>query len=301
MQLPNYFNRPEYVFRPWQIYHRLLRSGNKETNRIEDIQLPWNVTIKICPSSNEVVGRSLWLMGIYDLVVTEILWRLIVSDETVIDVGASLGYMTTIMAKKVGQIGKVLCFEPNPDVYKELTENVSNWQKNLAWNQINTQQIALSNKSGVGLLSVPSTNREEAALVSSSNLQSLEDISESYTVTLARLDEILKTSVNIGLMKIDVEGHELEVLQGATELISNQQIRDIVYEDHSGYPTPVSQFLEQHGYTIFRIWKGFWKPLLEHPSKKLVHQWEPPSYLATKEPTRAIELLKKRGWSSLQG
>lgn len=301
MQLPNYLNRPEYVFRPLQLYRRLLRSGNKETNQIEYIQLPWNVTIKICPSSNEVVGRSLWLMGIYDLVVTEVLWRLIESDETAIDVGASLGYMTTIMAKKVGQSGKVWCFEPNPEVYKELTENVINWQKNLGWNRINTEQIALSNKSGVGLLSVPSKNREEAALVSSQNLQSLEDISESYTVTLARLDEILKNSGYIGLMKIDVEGHELAVLQGATELINKQQIRDIIYEDHSGYPTPVSKFLEQHGYTIFRIWKGFWKPLLEPPTKKLFHEWEPPSYLATDEPTRAIELLKKRGWSSLKG
>jgi FkbM family methyltransferase len=301
MQLPNYLNRPEYVFRPFQIYRRLLRYRNKETNKIENILLPWGVTIKICPSCNEVVGRSLWLMGIYDLVVTEILWRLIESHETVIDVGASLGYMTTIMAKKVGQTGKVWCFEPNPEVYQELTENVSNWQKNLGWNQINTQQKALSNKSGVGLLSVPSKNREEATLVSSQSLQSQQYIAESYTVTLARLDAILKHSGQIGLMKIDVEGHELEVLQGATELITKQQIRDIIYEDHSGYPTPVSKFLEQHGYTIFRIWKGFWKPLLEPPTKKLVHQWEPPSYLATKEPTRAIELLKKRGWSSLQG
>lgn len=301
MQLPNYLNRPEYIFRPLQLYRRLLRSSNKETNKIENILLPWGVTIKVRPSSNEVVGRSLWLMGIYDLIVTEVLWRLIESGETAIDVGANLGYMTTIMAKKVGKTGKIWCFEPNPEAYKELSENVRNWHKTLDWNQINTQQIALSNQSGVGVLSVPTNNREEAALVSSQELQGQENLAKSYTVTLARLDEILKNSGQISLMKIDVEGHELEVLQGATELISKQQIRNIIYEDHSGYPTPVSKFLEQHGYTIFRIWKGFWKPLLEPPTKKLVHQWEPPSYLATKEPSRATELLKKRGWSSLQG
>lgn len=301
MQLPNYLNRPEYIFRPLQIYRRFLRSSNKETNKIENILLPWGVTIKVCPSLNEVVGRSLWLMGIYDLIVTEVLWRLIESGETAIDVGANLGYMTTIMAKKVGKTGKIWCFEPNPEAYKELSENVANWHETLGWNQINTQQIALSNQSGVGVLSVPTNNREEAALVYFQDLQGQENLAESYTVTLARLDEILKNSGQISLMKIDVEGHELEVLQGAAELISKQQIRNIIYEDHSGYPTPVSKFLEQHGYTIFRIWKGFWKPLLEPPTKKLVHQWEPPSYLATKEPSRAIELLKKRGWCSLQG
>lgn len=301
MQIPNYLNRPEYIFRPIQIQRRLLRSSNKETNKVEHILLPWGVTIKICPSSNEVVGRSLWLMGIYDLVVTEVLWRLIESGETAIDVGASLGYMTTIMAKKVGNTGKVWCFEPNPEVYKELSENVANWHETLDWHQINTQQIALSNQSGIGVLSVPTNNREEAALVSAPDIQNQENISENYTVTLARLDEIFKNSSQINLIKIDVEGHELAVLQGASELVSKQLIRDIIYEDHNGYPTPVSQFLEQHGYTIFRIWKGFWQPLLEPPTKKLVHQWEPPSYLASQEPARAIELLKKRGWSSLQG
>ncbi|HEY9600524.1 MAG TPA: hypothetical protein V6C85_02875, partial [Allocoleopsis sp.] len=73
-----------------------------------------------------------------------------------------------------------------------------------------------------------------------------------------------------------------------------------IFEDHRGYPSPVSQFLEDHGYTIFRLWKGFWKPRLEIPSKTLVHSWEPPSYLATKDPSRAQERLGKRGWYSLQ-
>lgn len=300
MQLPNYLNRPEYIFRPLQIYRRLWRSQNKETNKFETILLPWGVAIKIFPSATEVVGRSIWLMGIYDLIVTEVLWRLIEKDETTIDVGASLGYMTTIMAKRVGKTGEVWCFEPNPQVYQELSKNVANWQETLGWNQIITQQIALSNQSGLGLLSVPTRNREEAALVSPQNTHNTQNLSQNYPVTLSRLDEVLKNKDNIGLMKIDVEGHELEVLQGANQLINKQQIRDIIFEEHRGYPSPVSQFLEENGYTVFRIWKGFWKPLLVSPSKKLVHQWEPPSYLATKEPLRAVELLKKRGWSSLQ-
>lgn len=65
------------------------------------------------------------------------------------------------------------------------------------------------------------------------------------------------------------------------------------------YPSPVTQFLEKHGYTVFRIWKGFWKPLLEHPENNPLHPWEPPSYLGTKDTLRAIERLKKPGWFSL--
>jgi FkbM family methyltransferase len=242
-------------------------------------------------------------MGIYDLIVTEVLWRLIDRGETAVDVGVNIGYMTTIMAKRVGETGKVWCFEPNPEVYEELSENIRTWQETLGWNQIYAKKIALSNQTGVGVLSVPKRNREEASLIPHTDVRDIqgnESNSKIYTVSLARLDEILKNSELIGVLKIDVEGHELEVLQGATELITKQQIRDIIFEDHSGYPSPVSQFLEEHGYTVFRIWKGFWRPVLEPPTKKRVHQWEPPSYLATKDISRTIERLKKRGWSSLQ-
>lgn len=303
MHLTNYLNRPEYIFRPGQIYRRILRSPHQDTNKFENVLLPWGVTIKICPSPSEVVGRSLWAMGIYDLIVTEVLWRLIDRGETAVDVGVNIGYMTTIMAKRVGETGKVWCFEPNPEVYEELSENIRTWQETLGWNQIYAKKIALSNQTGVGVLSVPKRNREEASLIPHTDVRAIqgnESNSKTYTVSLARLDEILKNSELIGVLKIDVEGHELEVLQGATELITKQQIRDIIFEDHSGYPSPVSQFLEEHGYTVFRIWKGFWRPVLEPPTKKRVHQWEPPSYLATKDISRTIERLKKRGWSSLQ-
>jgi FkbM family methyltransferase len=303
MPLANYLNRPEYFFRPLQIWRRILRSQNPDDNRFKNVLLPWGVNIKISPASGEVVGRSLWAMGIYDLVVTEVLWRLIDPGEIAIDVGVNIGYMTTIMAKRVGKTGQVWCFEPNPEVYEELSENLKNWEETLGWSHIYAQKVALSNHSGVGVLSVPMRNREEASLVSPEQVMTEQTNDKSFkthTVFLEKLDDILKVQQPIGIMKIDVEGHELAVLQGSTDVITNQQIRDIIFEDHSGYPSPVSQFLEDQGYTIFRLWKGFWKPRLEVPSKTLVHSWEPPSYLATKDPSRAKERLEKRGWYSLQ-
>ncbi|HEY9604716.1 MAG TPA: FkbM family methyltransferase, partial [Allocoleopsis sp.] len=302
MPLTNYLNRPEYFFQPLQIWRRIWRSQNPDERPFKDILLPWGVNIKICPTSGEVVGRSLRAMGIYDLVVTEVLWRLIDPGEIAIDVGVNIGYMTTIMAKRVGKTGQVWCFEPNPEVYEELSENLKNWQATLGWSHIYAQKVALSNRSGAGVLSIPMRNREEASLVSPEQVmteQANDTSVKTHTVLLEKLDDILNVRKPIGMMKIDVEGHELEVLQGSTDIMTNQQIRDIIFEDHRGYPSPVSQFLEDHGYTIFRLWKGFWKPCLEIPSKTLVHSWEPPSYLATKDPSRAQERLGKRGWYSL--
>lgn len=304
MPLINYLNRPEYIFRPIQIYRRLSRSLNSKRNSCDTILLPWGVRINISSRSRDVVECSLLKMGIYDLVITEVIWRLIDRGETAIDIGAHIGYMTTIMAKRVGKLGRVLCFEANPDVYRELLENIKNCQKTLNSYRIFPHKIALSNQSGWGLLRVPIRNRGEACLISfreTNTEDNKNNLNQSYTIPLKRLDDLLNNNDQIGVMKVDVEGHELEVLQGAVGLNNKYYIRDILYEDHKGYPTSVSQFLEEHGYTIFRIWKGFWKPLLEQPSKTLIHPWEPPSYLATQEPLRTIERLKKRGWSSLQG
>lgn len=303
MSLLNYLNRPEYIFRPLQIYRKILHSYHQPENQVKNILLPWNIPIKVCPSSTEVVGRSLWAMGIYDLVVTESLWRLIDLGETAVDVGGNIGYMTAIMAKRVGKAGKVWCFEPNPDVYEELLDNLKNWKETLGWSQIEAQKIALSNQSGMGVLRIPLRNREEASLASPQEVMTIqenESLYKNYTVSLARLDEILNLDTLIGVMKIDVEGHELAVLHGATQLIQKKRIRDIIFEDHQGYPSPVSEFLEQQGYTVFRIWKGFWKPLLEAANKKLLHPWEPPSYLATLDVSRTLERFKKRGWNSLR-
>ncbi|MGB7441351.1 MAG: FkbM family methyltransferase [Coleofasciculaceae cyanobacterium] len=304
MRLTNYLNRPEYFFRPGQIYHRILHFNSKKINNFKNVLLPWGTEIKIPLDPEDRVGRSIRAHGIYDLSITEALWRLIAPRETAVDIGANIGYMTSIMVKKVGKAGKVWCFEPNPEVYEELCENIRNWQETRGWQQISPQKIALSNQPGVGLLKLPTKNRGEASLVSPENVKEIQANKKNeltYTVTLARLDEVLKDSGEIGVVKIDVEGHELEVLQGTTELIYKHYIRDILFEEHRGYPSPVTEFLEEHGYTIFRIWKGFWGPLLKSPTKNLVHPWEPPNYLATQDTRRAIDRFKKRGWYSLSG
>ncbi|WP_373530521.1 FkbM family methyltransferase [Nostoc sp.] len=307
MTLVNYLKRPEYILRPTQIYHRILRSNETDINEFKDVLLPWGVKIKIRPY--EVIGRSIWTMGLYDLVVTEALWRLIDRGETAIDIGANIGYMTSIMAKKVGKTGSVYCYEPQPEIYKELSENINSWQASMGWYQIKAQKIALSNESGEGLLETPTDfiqNRGIATLISSKEGFSGQinvNSSQTHIVSLSTLDETLRTNEQIDVIKIDVEGHEFEVLQGAARIITKQHIRDILFEEHRSYPSSVTQFLEERGYTIFRLCKGFWRPMLKLPMTSQIdysQSWEPPNYLATKEPSRAIKRMQKRGWNSLR-
>jgi FkbM family methyltransferase len=299
-ELKNYINRPEYVFRPWQIYHKIFNKAPSLLNNIKEVILPWGTTISIPLLSDDTLIKSLLIYGIYDLSLTELVWRLIELGETAIDIGANLGYVTSLMSVKVGNIGKVWCFEPNPEVYQELTANIGNW-KIKGFDNIYPQQIALSNHSGNGVLNLTPKNRGEVFIDKKQEVVNIQANSKNACVVdIERLDNFLKTEQNcIGVLKIDVEGHELEVLQGAGDLISNHKIRDIIFEEHNVYPSPLTGFLEQNGYTVFRIWKGFWKPRLESPNLNKTHSWEPPNYLATCNPKRATKLVKSWGWKSL--
>ncbi|WP_414542638.1 FkbM family methyltransferase [Nostoc sp. CCY0012] len=300
MNLTPYLNRPEYFFRPIQAFNRILKQDQEKVEKYNWVQLPWGCSIKVSTVGSEPVNLSLLHMGLYDLVVTETLWRLLDAGETAVDVGANIGYMTNIMAAKTGNTGKVYCFEPNPDIYSELVANTNDWQSKFGFHHIKVEQIALSNQSGNGLLSVPE-NSGEAKLVEYLEVKSEEQLNDkhpqTYQVNIKRLDEVIDKT--IGVLKIDVEGHELSVIQGASQLIIDHKIRDIVFEEHEGYPSPVSDFLETHGYTIFRLWKGFWKPILYRPNTVHFHPWEPPSYLATLDEKRAKNRFEKIGWLSL--
>lgn len=306
MKLISYLNRPEYFFRPTKIYQRFLQK-QQSLREFEQVKLPWGIDIKIRPE--EDLGLAIWKMGVYDLCVTELLWRLIDSGETAIDIGANIGYMTSIMAQRAGQSGQVLCFEPHPEIYQELTENINHWQAAYGWKQIHPYSLALSHEAGEGFLATTNyfeSNRGTASLATQENHSTstvLQSENQGYVVKLEQLDRLIDSQQKIGVAKIDVEGHEINVLKGASRLLNQSQIRDIIFEDHQAYPSPVTEILEKHHYTLFRINKGLFKPIL---SQSFNHRpfyspfWEPPSYLATLDPQRTQQRLQDRGWQSLK-
>lgn len=293
-----YLNRPEYFFQPKQLLKRIaLNLTKKNTN--EQVLLPWGTRFTASLDSKNKVNHSLFIKGIYDLSVTEVIYRLLMPAETAIDVGANIGYLTSLMADRVGNQGKVMCFEANPMVYHELCQMI----KNHGWDYVIPSQIALSNQSGSGYLVVKLDNTGEGYLSTESDFNKLDDSDvTTYSVNQSRLDQLdlLPNIACIHLIKIDVEGHEREVLEGAGEWISQGKVRDIVFEEHRDYPNETTKLLESFGYTIFRIRKGFWKPILAAPEQLWRHPWEPPNYLGTLEPDRAMRLLNPHGWQSLQ-
>lgn len=295
MEILKSLGKPEYLFRPIQVLRRLNREFRHVPERVS-VALPWGLDVQVRP--RETIGSCVWRAGIYDLCTCECLWRLLDPGEKALDVGANFGHMTGLMARCVGQHGKVIAFEPHPEVFAELQGNVSRWRKHFGLGAIEVIQAGVSSESGTGLLHIPDGFRENRGLASLS--KPIESGFHDVSVELIALDDLL-VDASIGMMKLDVEGHELSVLKGAERLIRKTKIRDIIFEEHNELPTPVTDYLEDSGYTVFSLDYTVFRPQAEPVRKgQRNKRRDAPNYLATAAPERAQERLAKIGWHVLR-
>jgi hypothetical protein len=101
----------------------------------------------------------------------------------------------------------------------------------------------------------------------------------------------------IHLLKVDVEGFERKVFDGAASLLKSGRIRDILFEDITKGGSGVVELLRDYGYTIFGLSKRVLGPELVSGGDVAS---ESDNYLATIEPERAEEKLHARGWRVLR-
>jgi FkbM family methyltransferase len=291
-----FVNRPYYWYRPSQLVVRLrarnaLPEGSDAGPRL--LRTAWGSKLYCWP---DPLGLAVARNGVYDLTVAETLARLSAAGETAVDAGANVGLMSNLLAHSVGEDGRVISFEPHPLIFETLARNVGYWQATEGIEAIELRQAAVSSSAGTLPLGVdPETfaqNKGTASLEHS-------DPGSSTEVETVRLDDELTTPV--GVMKLDVEMHELSALKGAESLLSHGLIRDVVFEEHEPPPTPVTSLLESHGYTVLGVRQGLTGPILSAPEEAYRRKmWDPPALLATTDVQRARRRLKPRGWVSLR-
>lgn len=177
--------------------------------------------------------------------------------RTVIDVGANAGQFVEGSILPVKTIHHIYSFEPLPDAYESLRSaagHTSRWK---------TYRVALSDQAGKSTFHV-AANSVSSSLLSVTNAstdvvpvtRSIRDIK----VDLMRLDDIwtdFKIEHNV-LLKIDVQGNELNVLRGAKlSLVHIKAIRlelstIHLYDDQPTYED-VMQYLHDRGFRLFAI------------------------------------------------
>lgn len=166
-----------------------------------------------------------------------------------IDVGANLGEWALPAARLVGRGGRVLAFEPVPHLATALRKSA--WANRFL--QMEVHQRALSNRSGQAEFSV---ERENSG---GSRLERMpDDAARSFSrlqVEAGTLDEAAAPLTSLALVKVDVEGYEAEVLQGATQTLA--RLRPALHLE-TGHETPekrriIADVLGQAGYELAGI------------------------------------------------
>lgn len=148
-----------------------------------------------------------WL-GTYELAMQQRMEALVPPGSVFCDIGAQAGFYTLLASRLVGEKGRVFAFEPAPGNIKNLRRHLEiNWIEN-----VTLFEAAVSDQPGEAWFD----------LGVSSATGSLSD-SGSLCVPLVSLDNLLEEGqiVPPNFLKIDVEGAELQVLQGARKTLTS--------------------------------------------------------------------------------
>jgi FkbM family methyltransferase len=289
---------PPYFFQPLQILKRLRLEYIQGSKQEMNVTLPWGLPIKINPHEN--IGNNIASQGLYEAGVTETLWRLTEPGDLAIDAGANIGYTASILGIRVGSRGRVICFEPHPKVFESLMENVEMWKSDSRCSSFVLHQAALGKQDGRALLHTNDWFRINRGTAWISDKAEAGPGLEEIEVPIRKLDGFLDESETIGVLKMDVQGHELSVLQGMARLFERRAVRDIIFEEESGYPAPTHAFLKARGYSIFGLQECFaGVQCLPDAPPTFDPVFGPiPNYLATLNADRATARLGPSLWRS---
>lgn len=291
--------KPYFLYRPRQLLRRLIREF--QVPRPMEVELPWGVSIHINP--REAIGNAIWRTGVYEMDTTEAICRLLPHGGTAVDVGANIGYITSLMMARTGKNGRVLAFEPHPKIFQTLHNNIERVKaQRVDIANATAFNVALSNRSGIStlLLNDLVTGVDFTQNEGVSRLGKAEPGQEGIEVKTETLSTVA-ADLTIDVLKIDVEGHELQVLEGARELIDKGQIRNIIFEDHKGFESDVQGYLQSAGYTIYQLSFELRRPLLlKEGEQDRAIEYQPPNFLATLRPDQTEEAFRHPGWEALK-
>lgn len=202
------------------------------------------------------VGRSYDLYGEYSDDEVRFLKSVLRPSMIVVDVGANVGGLTVPMAQAVGREGIVLAFEPQRAPYYALCANV--FINNL--NNVFCYQRAIGREAGTVL--VPDLGYQVPGNYGAWSPLREEEAYRHYNklpVDVNTLDQLGLAAVD--LIKIDVEGMELDVLEGGRGTITKHRPMLYLEDDRPERIPALLEFLASVGY---RAWQHF--PPLYNPN-----------------------------------
>lgn len=220
-----------YFFR-----HNFLNAGYQ-------IVKPINGNFKISSNTNTWIGAQIVFLGDYEFEIKQVFRKVIKPGDTILDVGANVGFHSLYFADLCGEKGQVISYEPILTTFKELIENIAI----NSFQNITVNNLALSDKAEtLNVITDPKTDNPGAF-----NLFELGGDSIVNCVIGDEQPEI-KNLDRLDFIKIDVEGYEFFVLNGLKKTI-NKFWPKIIFEYDINYQLKTGLSAQK----IFELLKTF--------------------------------------------
>ena len=171
-----------------------------------------------------------YLIGPYEEFTIELMRKNLKPGDTFLDLGAGIGYHTVIISKIIGDKGRVISFEPDPNYFKLLQKNA----KENGCNNITLFQKAVSNRNGkTKLFLYDKVGRNRIGDIN--YLLSGLEVRDVIEVESVKLDDFMKEE-KADFIKMDIEGSEYLALDGMKSFIQKNPKVKIIAE-FSNYKT----------------------------------------------------------------
>lgn len=204
------------------------------------------------------------MFGTYEPELRDIFRTVLRPGAVAIDVGANVGWHTLLMASLVGEGGRVLAVEANPSVRVRLQENL-----NLnRFRHVDVVPCALADAERTLAFHAPSADDPDSG---NGHVVDADKAPHAGTLSIqARpLDRVVSDAglTRVDLIKIDVEGFEWPVLQGADQTLARFRPH-VVFEFNAAYASrggggaaAIAEFFRRHRYRLFAVRRNWVEPV----------------------------------------
>jgi len=237
-------------------------------------------------STQDAITRTIHANGYWAKLLIDISYTFCFDIEKpfILDIGANLGAYAVPLAQKIAPIGGVIhCFEPQRIIFYQLCGNIFlnrldnihafNCAVGSATDQIDIPNFDYKGAENIGAFSLRSSDLRHSSLSS---------LSGSNKVDMITLDELDLPQMPC-LIKIDVEGFELEVVKGARNLLAKSSYPPILLEAWSDewfaeQRKALLDMLQELGYSWFAMGEEI---IAQHPAhpRQFGFSWNPDSSL----------------------
>jgi FkbM family methyltransferase len=215
----------------WVLVWEMFCQGLKPLLRVyESLAWHWNCTsgslrfevhgnvLTVLPG-DQGISRELSAYRTHEPLATKLLKQFLKPGMNVVDIGGNLGYYALLEARAVGNAGRVVAIEPVAANFAQLSKNV----KANGYRNIRLHNVAIGASNGIAAMYIGKK----------SNWHSLHPVpwkTRKTTVRVSTLDAMLgeHNLRSVDLIRMDLEGYEVEVIHGMAETLENYSPRLLV-------------------------------------------------------------------------